>query len=151
MSTQVAGYSGTPLLQKLGIKPGFRIAFANEPEGFRELLGPLPDGTRVLRPDSRGDPLDMIVFFTREAAELRPRFGALGRRVAPNGTLWISWPKRASGVRTDLTEDVVRVIGLEAGMVDVKVCAIDSTWSGLKFVYRLVDRKPGGRPAAVAV
>src|SRR5215207_3724983 len=136
MPAQPAGYSGTPLPRKLSIKPGHRIALIGAPEGFATVLGELPAGlARVGAED--GSAVDLALFFTRSAEALREAFGRLGRRVYPAGTLWISWPKKASRVPTDLTEDVVRAIGLQAGMVDVKVCAVDETWSGLKFVYRL--------------
>lgn len=142
MAAQPAGYSGTPLPRKLGIKPGLRIAFPHAPADFGDTLGPLPDGVTVMG-DADGGAADLVVFFTKSADELRDGFGGWGPRVFPAGTLWIGWPKKAAGVPTDLTEDVVRAIGLQAGMVDVKVCAIDATWSGLKFVYRRADR--GGR------
>ena len=138
MPAQPAGYSGTPLPKKLGIKPGHRAAFVHSPDGFRDTLGELPE--RVEMVEDGDVPADVIVFFTKHADELRAAFRGLGARVHPAGMLWISWPKKSSGVATDLTEDVIRAIGLQAGMVDVKVCAIDETWSGLKFVYRLKDR-----------
>lgn len=131
-----AGYSGTPLVQKLGIKPGARLQIASEPAGFGSVLGPLPDGAR---PSTRGE-LDFAMVFTKTVADLEKRFVALRDRLAPNGTLWVSWPKKSSGVATQLTENLVRDIGLQKGLVDVKVCAIDDTWSGLKFVRRLKDR-----------
>jgi hypothetical protein len=137
MSVQPAGYSGTPLPTKLGIKPGHRVAFVHAPESFRDTLGPLPGVERV---DDGDGPADVVVFFTTRADGLRAAFRGLGARVHPAGMLWISWPKKSSGVATELTEDAIRAIGLEAGMVDVKVCAVDDVWSGLKFVYRLADR-----------
>ena len=130
-----AGYSGTPLPRKLGIKAGSRVSFPGAPEGFLETLGELPDGVRTA-----DGALDVVVFFVRSEAELRGGFERWSRSITPAGMLWIGWPKKASGVRTDLTEDVVRKIALEKGMVDVKVAAIDATWSGLKLVYRLKDR-----------
>jgi hypothetical protein len=134
----IAGYSGTPLVRKLGIKEGHTVAFPGAPDGFPALLVPLPDGVDV-RPRARG-PLDVVVFFTRRRSELERRFTALKRALDPAGGLWIAWPKRSSGVETDLTEDVVREIALAEGLVDNKVCAIDETWSGLRLVYRLSDR-----------
>jgi hypothetical protein len=135
-----AGYSGTPLAKKLGIKPGHAIAFPSAPAGFEELLGDLPDGVRI---KSRlTGPLDVIVFFTRRRAELERRLPALRRAMDPAAGLWIAWPKGSSGVETDLTGNVTREVGLAAGLVDNKVCAIDETWSGLRFVIRLADR-PG--------
>jgi hypothetical protein len=135
----MAGYSGTPLVKKLGIKPDQRIALLNAPADFDATLGELPDEVEVLR-EARSGPFDVMVFFTDRRAELAIRFSTLAKQLRPTGSLWISWPKRASGVPTDLTEDVVRAIGLEAGLVDIKVCAVDETWSGLKFVIRLKDR-----------
>jgi hypothetical protein len=135
----MAGYSGTPLAAKLGIKEDCRIAVINAPEGFVRSLGQLPNGV-ILREDGRASAFNVMIFFTRERAELVRRFPALARRLSPAGGLWISWPKRASGVPTDLTEDRVREVGLAAGLVDNKVCAVDETWSGLRFVFRLKDR-----------
>jgi hypothetical protein len=131
-----AGYSGTPLVAKLGIKPGARMQFVNPPADFRETLGKLPDG---VKPASRGV-LDFGILFVRKRADITKRFPRLRDRLVSNGMLWISWPKKSSGVATDLSEGIVRTIGLESGLVDVKVCAIDATWSGLKFVRRLRDR-----------
>ena len=136
----MAGYSGTPLPKKLGIKPYARVAVLRAPDGFEATLGELPDGVR-LRTRARG-PLDVIVSFTDNARDLRRRFAALAGALDPAGGLWIAWPKRASGVATDLDENVVREVGLAAGLVDNKVCAIDETWSGLRFVIRLADRRP---------
>jgi len=130
------GYSGTPLVKKLGIKPGSRVQFVSAPKDFRELVGPLPEGAR---PHSDGT-LDFAIVFVKKMADLVGRFPALRERLESNGMLWVAWPKRASGVGTDLNEGAVRDYGLEAGLVDVKVCAIDDTWSGLKFVRRLKDR-----------
>lgn len=135
-----AGYSGTPLPRKLGIKPGSRVAVLQAPADFGATLGELPDGVSVSGDVDAGAGLDLVLFFTRSADELRARFADLSNAIHPAGMLWIAWPKRASRVVTDLTEDVVRSIALERGMVDVKVCAIDATWSGLKLVYRLADR-----------
>jgi len=134
----VAGYSGKPLVQKLGIKTEMRIAIVNAPRGYGRVLGKLP--SRVTRKASAVGPLDFVQFFTTERRELERRFAALARSLAPAGMLWISWPKKASGVTTDLTEDVIRAIGLAHGLVDVKVAAVDEVWSGLKFVRRVKDR-----------
>jgi hypothetical protein len=134
----VAGYSGKPLLQKLGIKPGAAIAILNAPRGYDRILGKLPQ--QVTRKASAVGPLDFVQFFTKEKEELARRFAGLARALAPAGMLWISWPKKASGVTTDLSEDVIRAIGLGHGLVDVKVAAVDDVWSGLKFVRRLKDR-----------
>jgi hypothetical protein len=135
----VAGYSGTPLVKKLGIKEEHRLAFPNAPDGFAELLGELPAGAAV-RERVRG-PLDVIVFFTSSRAELERRLPALRRAMDPAAGLWIAWPKRASGVETDMTEDVARDLAYENALVDNKVCAIDQTWSGLRLVIRLRDRE----------
>jgi hypothetical protein len=134
----VAGYSGTPLPRKLGIKEGSIVAFTGAPPEFETALGALPDAVTIKR--RAVAPLDVAVaFFTRRAA-LEQRLAALGRAIHPGGGLWIAWPKRSSGLVTDLTEDVVRELALAAGLVDNKVCAIDETWSGLRLVYRLRDR-----------
>jgi hypothetical protein len=143
----VAGYSGTPLPKKLGIKEGARLALVAAPDEFlNSTLRPLPDRVE-LRSRARG-PLDVIVFFTKARADLERRFGKLAGALDPAGALWIAWPKRSSGIETDLTEDVLREVGLPEGLVDTKVCAIDDTWSGLRFVIRkenrsrLLDRGP---------
>ena len=136
----MAGYAATPLAKKLGMKEGHRVAFLSAPEGFRGLLGELPAGVRV---KSRASgPLDIIVFFTRSRAELERRLPALRRAMDPAAGLWIAWPKRSSGVETDMTEDVTRQLGLVNRLVDNKVAAIDETWSGLRLVIRLEDRPP---------
>jgi len=133
----VAAYSGKPLVAKLGIKPGTRVAILGAPRRYARTLGKIPSVGRRSTATGR---LDFIQFFTREKRELERRFAGLGRALAPAGMLWISWPKKASGVATDLTEDVIRVIGLAHGLVDVKVAAVDEVWSGLKFVRRVKDR-----------
>jgi hypothetical protein len=140
----MAGYSGTPLLQKIGIKAGHRIVLRNHPESFVSDLGDLPEGAGTIQ--ANGGKANVVVFFTERLADLKKAFPSLAAKLVPDGMLWISWPKKASGRQTDLTEDVVRKVGLDCGLVDVKVCAIDDTWSGLKFVVRLKDR-----PAKAAV
>ena len=135
-----AGYSGTPLPQKLGIKPRSHVALVNAPAGFSRTLGALPTDARVESIRVDGQPHDVIVLFCANRRALERSFKAAARRLEPAGGLWVSWPKKASGVATDLTEDVVRAVGLAAGLVDNKVCAIDATWSGLRFVYRKKDR-----------
>jgi hypothetical protein len=135
----MAGYSGTPLIQKIGIKPGHRIILRNHPASFIKDLGKLPKGTQTAERVS-GD-ANVVVYFTDRLAELEKDFSRLAATLVSDGMLWISWPKKASGRPTDLTEDIVRRVGLECGLVDVKVCAIDETWSGLKFVIRVKDRK----------
>ena len=134
-----AGYSGTPLARKLGIKAGAGVALVGAPEGFESTLSGLPDGVRIRR-RLGGAPLDVIVAFFSRRSLLERRLPGLGAALDPAGGLWIAWPKRASGVETDVTDDVVRELGLAAGLVDNKVCAIDQVWSGLRFVYRLRDR-----------
>ena len=134
----MVGYSGTPLVKKLGIKPGDRMILCNEPESFISELGGLPPGVKAT--DRLTSAVNFALFFTDRRADLKKAFPALVKKLESNGMLWISWPKKSSGKPTDLTEDVVREIGLAAGVVDVKVCAIDETWSGLKFVFRLQDR-----------
>jgi hypothetical protein len=136
----MAGYSATPLPQKLGIKTSQRVALINPPADFTDTLGELPPDVELLT-DPRGGPaLDVIVFFTTVLADLKKRFAGLAKRLTPAGGFWVAWPKKASGVATDLTEDGIRVVGLDVGLVDNKVCAIDDTWSGLRFVIRLQDR-----------
>ncbi|HEV8221854.1 MAG TPA: hypothetical protein VGQ05_16400 [Streptosporangiaceae bacterium] len=158
---QPAGYSGTPLPKKLGIKPGARVGLAGAPDGFGALLEPLPDGARIeagasiTGASTAGTPVagaagavladavlpgtgpfDVIVFFAVEQAELAGRLSELRARMAPAAGLWIAWPKRASRVPTDMAEDVIREIALPTGLVDNKVCAIDAVWSGLRLVIR---------------
>lgn len=140
----MAGYSGTPLPKKLGIKPGSRLVVESPPDGFAEILAPLPDGVQIGSLD--GGPVDVLLLFSREAAELSRRFPEVAARIAPAGGLWIAWPKQASKLPTDLNENVIRAIGLAAGLVDTKVCAIDQVWSGLRFVYRRADRPVAGSP-----
>ena len=135
----MAGYSGTPLVQKIGIKPGHRVVLRNHPATFIKELGKLPEG--VKRSDRLSGKANVVVYFTDRRAALEKDFSGLSSALEPDGMLWIGWPKKASGRATDLTEDVVRQIGLKRGLVDVKVCAIDETWSGLKFVIRLKDRR----------
>src|SRR5947208_16128580 len=134
----MAGYSGTPLVKKLGIKPGFEVAFVNAPEDFVKQLD-LPADVNV-RSHSTSKDLDFVLVFVKSQKILTTAFTQYSRKIKPNGMLWVSWPKKTSGVQTDLTENIVRDIGLAGGLVDVKVCAVDHVWSGLKFVYRLRDR-----------
>jgi len=136
----MAGYSGTPLAQKLGIRPGARVALVSAPAGMCAWLDPLPERV-VVAGGLRGKDLDVIVLFPRSAADLERRFAPAAARLAPAGGLWIAWPKKASGVATDLDEGVVRRIGLEAGLVDNKICAVSEVFSGLRFVVRLRDRR----------
>jgi hypothetical protein len=133
----MAGYSGTPLIKKLGIKPAFKVAFINAPTGFAQQLG-LPSNV-VINPRSP-TLLDFSVLFVKSEKQLQNSFSICAARLKPDGMLWVSWPKKSSGVVSDLSETNVRAIGLAAGLVDTKVCAIDDIWSGLKFVFRLKDR-----------
>lgn len=148
-----AGYSGTPLLQKLGIKDGHHVAILDAPELFPEGLTRLPPSVTV-RHDlpafarsasfgaaSRGDALDLVILFVMDLATLRKRFREAAKRIKPDGGLWVAWPKKSSGVATDVTEDRVREVALAARLVDNKVCAIDEIWSGLRCVYRRADRR----------
>lgn len=130
----MSGYSGTPLVDKLGFKPGHRVCYVNAPAEFADLLGELPDGVRTS--DGLRGPLDLIVCFVTSRRLLEQRLPALRRALSTDGMLWVAWPKKASGVKTDMTEDVVRAVGLPTGLVDTKVCAIDETWSGLRLVTR---------------
>ena len=134
----MAGYSGTPLPKKLGIKDGSRIVLLNAPKDFESELGELPDNVEFIKRPTKS--LDIILFFVLTKRALARDFAKLAAKITANGMMWIAWPKKSSGVVTDLSEQRVREIGLNAGLVDVKVCAIDETWSGLKFVYRLKDR-----------
>ncbi len=131
---KTAGYSGTPLEKKLGIKEGCRVALLKAPAGFG-LDAPV-------RRDLRGTaPFDVILLFSQRLADLRRRFAAASGRMAQTGGLWIAWPKKTSGVATDLSFDVVQNLGLDAGLVDNKICAVSETWSGLRFVIRRRDRR----------
>ncbi|HTC95441.1 MAG TPA: hypothetical protein VK699_18485 [Terriglobales bacterium] len=130
----MAGYSGTPLIKKLGIKEGFSISIVETPADVLRELGI----SSKKRTDKR--PFDFVLLSVRTQEELRTKFPLWAARLAPAGMLWISWPKKSSGVESDLNENIVRDIGLAAGLVDVKICAVNETWSGLKFVIRLKDR-----------
>jgi hypothetical protein len=129
-----AGYSGTPLPQKLGIKEGHRVAIIGAPHGFA--LGVLPMGTHLQRNLTGKSPLDVLVVFVTRRANMIARIEACRPRMNPAAGLWIAWPKRASGMATDITEDTIREVALPTGLVDNKVCAIDDTWSGLRLVIR---------------
>ncbi len=133
-----AGYSKKSLIEKLGIKDGFAIAIVGAPENYAATLGKLPPG--VKQANKLKGPLDFIQFFTSRRSHLNEQFPGLKTALSPSGMLWVSWPKGSSGVPPDVTENGVREIGLAIGLVDVKVCAVDEVWSGLKFVYRIRDR-----------
>ena len=134
----MAGYSETPLIKKLGIKPENRVAFLNAPKGFKRELGPLPAKAKHI--SSTSEALDFILVFVKSLHELSKQFAPLAANLSRNGMIWVAWPKKSSGVATDLLFDNVQRTGLDAGLVDVKICAINDIWSGLKFVYRLKDR-----------
>ncbi len=135
----MAGYSGTPLPKKLGIKEGFRAALFDAPANVKGELKEALAECQIVRDGRR--PLDFAILFVKTQADLKKEFARLAKQLSPAGMFWISWPKKSSGVATDLDENKVRDIGLAAGLVDVKVCAVDEVWSGLKFVIRVKDRK----------
>ncbi|MBZ5574471.1 MAG: DUF3052 domain-containing protein [Acidobacteriia bacterium] len=134
----MAGYSGTPLPKKLGIKEQYRVWLPDIPSEVKAELKDALAACQMVR-DGRG-PLDFAMIFVKSAAELKKKFSQAAKQLAPAGMLWVSWPKKTSGVATDLDENAVRRIGLEIGLVDVKVCAVNEVWSGLKFVIRVKDR-----------
>lgn len=134
----MSGYSRTPLAKKLGIKEGHSIYFKNAPKDYHTLLQPLPDHLKIAG-RLRGD-LDFIQFFTLERIELERELKRLITQIKPTGMIWVSWPKKAAKVPTDITEDVIRDLALPLGLVDVKVCAVDDVWSGLKLVIRKENR-----------
>jgi hypothetical protein len=134
----MAGYSGTPLPKKLGVKAGHRVLLADAPNGFA--LAPLPDDVTVDHKPDEAAPYDVIVAFCPDLAAMTDGLADWRSRLDPAGGLWIAWPKKSSGVPTDLTENVVREIALPTGLVDNKVCAIDDIWSGLRLVIRLENR-----------
>jgi choline dehydrogenase-like flavoprotein len=129
-----AGYSGTPLARKLGIKPGSRVCLLAAPRGFRKLLEPLPAGVSFAT--EMAATADIVHTFGMSKAHLARVLGQCRKILAPEAAIWVSWPKKASKVPTDITEDTIRKIALPLGLVDIKVCAVDATWSGLKLVLR---------------
>jgi hypothetical protein len=131
-----AGYSGTSLVKKLGIKEGMKAVLLDAPEGFDETLGALPSGVTPARRLGGAGQADVVLVFVTERQALERRLAALRRAIQPAGMVWVCWPKRAAKIVTDMSEDVVREIVLPTGLVDVKVCAVDATWSGLKIVIR---------------
>jgi hypothetical protein len=133
----MAGYSGTPLPQKLDIKQQFRVALRDVPADVQAELKSVLASCSV----AKGEPVDFAMIFVKTAVGLKKHFRSFAKQLAPAGMLWVSWPKKASGVATDLNENEVRKIGLKAGLVDVKICAVNEVWSGLKFVIRVKDRK----------
>lgn len=134
----MAGYSSTPPPKKLGIKEGSHIALINAPEDFARELGELPLNAQIVTRITK--PLDIVLLFVLNERALLRDFDKLAKKLASNGMIWVAWPKKSSGVATDLAFDRVQRIGLDSGLVDVKICAIDDVWSGLKFVIRLKDR-----------
>ena len=134
----MAGYSGTPLPKKIGIKEGSRIALVNAPKDFARELGPLPPNAVIVTRVTK--PLDIVLLFVLTERALLRDFEKLAKKLSSNGMIWVAWPKKSSGVATDLVFERVQRIGLDTGLVDVKICAIDDVWSGLKFVIRLKDR-----------
>lgn len=134
----MAGYSGTPLTRKLGIKEGFIAAFVNAPPDFKRGLD-LP--ANVIIKTNATQPFDFVIVFAKSEKQLRQNFSHYAARLKPAGMLWVAWPKKSSGVATDLSFTNVQAIGLGKGLVDVKICAVDEVWSGLKFVFRLKDRR----------
>jgi hypothetical protein len=135
----MAGYSGTPLPQKLGIKPGMIVVAIDPPENYRKLLGQIPSGvnfaTRAVGNTS------FVHLFAARRSELAKQLSILRHKIAENAAVWVSWPKKSSGMSTDITEDVIRAVALPLGFVDIKVCAVDDTWSGLKLMIRKENRK----------
>jgi hypothetical protein len=136
----MAGYSGTPLPQKLGIKENHTVAILGAPADFADVLGALPSGASVRAKVTAKQKLDVLIVFVRKRADLVAKIAKLRPHMQPAAGLWIAWPKRSSGVATDITEDVVREVALPTGLVDNKVCAIDEIWSGLRLVIRRENR-----------
>lgn len=134
----MAGYSGTPLAKKLGIKPGQKVVTIDAPAGYSKLLAPLPEAVSFGRKATAG--ADFVHLFISERKALEKELKRLRKLLADTGVLWVSWPKKSSGVATDVTEDVIRDVALPLGFVDVKVCALDETWSGLKLMVRRENR-----------
>ncbi len=135
----MAGYSGTPLPKKLGVKPNQRIALVNAPNDFAKVLGRLPENAAIVK--RLNGQLDLILLFVDRERTLAKQFPILANKLQSDGMIWVAWPKKSSGVATDLVFEKVQRIGLDCGLVDVKICAVDDVWSGLKFVIRLRDRK----------
>ena len=135
----MAGYSETPLLKKLGIKPDFKIILQNEPPLYLDWLSPLPDGVKIVKKSTKDD-VDFVHLFVLQRKAFEKEFIVFKKNLKKDGMMWVSWPKKASKVPTDLDENIIREFGLANGLVDVKVCAVDDIWSGLKFMYRTKDR-----------
>jgi len=135
----MAGYSATPLAKKLGIDVGSRIYLSDAPKNYLTLVAPLPEGIRVVR--KIDGETDIVHIFSTERAHLAAALRATLKRIKPDGTIWVSWPKKSSKVPTDITEDTIREVALPMGLVDIKVCAVDEVWSGLKLVVRKENRR----------
>jgi hypothetical protein len=135
----LAGYSGTPLVRKLGIKPPMRVVTLDAPKEYRAWLGPLPDGVTLT--SKLAEPFQAAHMFTTRKAVLKKQLTACRKQLVPDGFVWVSWPKKASKVETDITEDTIREVALPMGFVDIKVCAVSDVWSGLKLVIRKSERK----------
>ena len=134
----MAGYSGTPLVKKLGIKESFNVGLIGAPQDFLRSLAPMPKEVAI---NARArKPLDFAMLFVKRESDLKKKFAKLAARLSPSGMIWVAWPKKSSGVVTDLTFTNVQALGLASGLVDTKICAVDEVWSGLKFVFRLKDR-----------
>ena len=136
---EVAGYSGTPLAKKLGFKEGSRVRISKAPDNYLALVSPRPENVQISKAFRKD--IDIWHFFTRSSVELSTQLPRQLKAIRQNGMIWVSWPKKASKVPTDVTEDVIRKMALPPGLVDVKVCALDDTWSGLKLVIRKELRK----------
>ena len=136
---KMSGYSGTPLAKKLGIKPGSKLCTVAAPGHYNELLAPLPEGVKRVR---KIEDADVAHFFLTSRARMEKDLRAAVAKMQPDAAIWISWPKKAAKVATDITEDTIREVALPLGLVDIKVCAVDETWSGLKLVIRKELRKP---------
>jgi Protein of unknown function (DUF3052) len=143
---QTTGYSGTPLEKKLGIKEGFKIRIVNQPANYFELFTEMPENIAILT--DKKIKKNLIHYFTKQAKDLHKDIVSIRNEIEPDGTIWISWPKKASKVATDITEDIIRDLALANGLVDIKVCAIDEIWSGLKLVIPVKDRKANRQHAA---
>jgi hypothetical protein len=138
MAIQSTGYSGTPLVKNLGIKPGYIISLINEPLYYFDLVADMPSGVQIIK--DKNLKKDFIHFFIKQQSELLTQLPQLKTEIKPGGMIWVSWPKKASGIITDIAEDTIRNYAISIGLVDVKVCAVDEVWSGLKLVIPVKDR-----------
>ena len=138
----MAGYSSTPLPKKLGIKAGHLVALVEAPPGIERTLGDMPEDVKLVRGTRASRAFDVILLFAKSSSMVEKRIAELASKLDHAGGLWVCWPKRASGIVSDLGDNEVRAFGLEIGLVDNKVCAVDETWSALRFMYRLKDRPP---------